>query len=123
MYKVLSNLKFMGKLYVKGDDVDLEKKIGEQLAKDGVVELLEKTQEEDIDDKTNVDNGVDEAQKARDEEKAKKDEEDSVKEYKDMGEDELINTLEAREIDHKDMSQEEAIEALERSDRVRDKNS
>ncbi len=122
MYKVLSNLKFMGKLYVKGDDVDLDKKLGEQLVKDGVVELSEKTRDENADDESNVDNGVDEAQKARDNEKAKKDEEDGKKEYKDMGEDELINTLEAREIDHKDMSREEAIEALERSDKVRKEN-
>lgn len=116
MYKVLSNLKYNGKLYVKGDDIDLPENLGDQLTKEGVVEFLETTSN---DDGANVDNGVDEAQKARDNEKAKKDEEDSVKEYKEMEDDELITYAETREIDHGSMSREEVIETLERSDKVR----
>ena len=43
MYKALSNIKFMGKLYVKDDAVDLPKKLGKELEAEGVVEVLKES--------------------------------------------------------------------------------
>lgn len=114
MYKVLSNLKFMGKLYVKGDEVDLRKKLGDQLIAEGVVETSKKTLSE-VKKR--------EEEKRKDEEdKKKKDEEKEAKNYKEMSDKEIVNTLKDREIDYKEMSKEEAIKALERSDKVIDEN-
>ena len=51
MYKALSNIKFGGKLYVKGDEIDLSEKLGEQLEKDGVVEYVKEEKEEKKEEK------------------------------------------------------------------------
>lgn len=121
MYKALSNIKFMGKLYVKDDAINLPKKLGKELEADGVVEVLkengaEKKKREDTEKKRKAD-----------EEKVKKEAEklrnERIEKYEAMNDEDLTAVLEEREIEHKDLSREDAINALERSDRVRDENS
>lgn len=122
MYKALSNLKFMGKLYIKGDDVDLEKKLGKQLIKEGVVEISEKTRAEaKAEKKKEAEERKENEEKTRaDEEANKNDEEDSTKKHKDTSEDELTARTDEREIDHKDIStMEQAVEAPEKPDEAR----
>ena len=121
MYKALSNIKFMGKLYVKDDAIDLPKKLGKELEAEGVVEVFketkaEKKNREDVEKKRKADekNVKEEAEKLRNE---------RIEKYEAMSDDELTAVLEKREIEHKDLSRKDAVNALERSDRVRDKNS
>ncbi|MCK4454534.1 hypothetical protein KAU51_04330 [Candidatus Parcubacteria bacterium] len=121
MYKALSNIKFMGKLYVKDDAIDLPKKLGKQLEAEGVVEVLKETKAE----KKNRED-VEKKRKA-DKEKVKKEAEklrnERIEKYEAMSDEELTTVLEEREIEHKDLSRENAINLLERSDRVRDENN
>lgn len=105
MYKVLSRLKYRGEVYEPGDEVDLKpNKLGKQLTDEGVVEVSEKTPAER--------RAEEKARKKDEREKAEREKKDSVKEYEDMDDKELVNTLEARGIDHKDLSREDAIKAL-----------
>lgn len=118
MYKALSNIKSGGKLYVKGDEISLEKKLAENLAKEGIVEIIEETKAEKEKAKKKEKEAIADAKKKADEKiKAKK------KEYENMNEDKLKAIFKEREIEHKNLSRKDAIKALERSDRVRDESN
>ena len=118
MYKALSNIKFMGRLYVKNDAIDLPKKLGKELETEGIVEVLrenseEKKKREDAEKKRKAD-------EKKKKEEAKKLRNERIERYEAMKDDDLIAILEERKIKHKGLSKEDAINALERSDRVRE---
>lgn len=111
----------MGKLYIKDDAIDLPKKLGSELEDEGIVKVLketgaEKKKREDAEKKRKADeeNVKKETEKLRNE---------RIEKYEAMNDEDLTAVLDEREIEHKDLSREDAVNALERSDRVRDKNS
>lgn len=114
MYKALSNIKFGGKLYVKGDEINLEKKLAEDLEKEGIVEIVKETKEEKKKREKEEKEVIANAKKKANEEEKKKREK-----YEDMEEGKLKAIFKEREIDIKGKSKKEAIEILLRSDRVR----